>query len=428
MRGITRKSIVLSYFWTSTVFLVALSLLPAVPATAVASLCGAVLFLVNFGRSSPAFGALAKPLILILLVGAAGSLGHEMHHVLRDVLYAFSPLALLYIGCCIGASEGYRDQFLRAIITCSFIVAALHMSAFVMDPALLTMGAQEIRDQAGPGNAIVTLGLVILVYAKRSPQVVSFCRIVPYPVALVVLLLSLILSFSRTQFVSAILFALAMSGYIGRLNVRKLMLAGLFVGGVVALVAYSGWLPSDGSGDGFTGKLARSMTEIAISDYSDAADINNNWRGFESFQAILSYANAGVVGQVIGQGFGALVDLGFYMPLGESEFRYIPTLHNGYAYVLVKFGLLGILLYAYLYFKLFKAGAALSANPDWHVRFFGRLLVGLTASFIAIMFVVGGIPEAHAPAWIAVIGYVITVANWRQYRLLGLRRMAVQAQ
>lgn len=297
-----------------------------------------------------------------------------------------------------------------------------------MNPSLLTLGAQEIRDQAGPGNAIVTLGLVILCYAKRSPQVAGFRRIVPFPLAFTLLMLSLILSFSRTQFVSALIFVLAMSGYLGKVNWKKSVLVVGVIAGLATLLVYLGWAPSEGAGDGFAGKLANSMTEIAISDYSTAQDINTNWRGFETFQALMSYANSGPVGQAIGQGFGALVDIGFYMTLGESERRYIPTLHNGYAYVLVKFGVVGILLYFYLYFKLARDGATLASYDDWHVRFFGRLLMGLTISFAAIMFVVGGIPEAHAPAWLVVIGYAITVAKRRRYQLTGLRSTSMKTE
>jgi O-antigen ligase len=39
--------------------------------------------------------------------------------------------------------------------------------------------------------------------------------------------------------------------------------------------------------------------------------------------------------------------LGYFQLLGTRRFRFIPVLHNGYMYILVKFGAVGLIVYAY---------------------------------------------------------------------------------
>ena len=129
----------------------------------------------------------------------------------------------------------------------------------------------------------------------------------------------------------------------------------VLVGFMVSVVLLSGAFDSNQDEMSLIGKFEHSVTEVAISDYEDMSDINLNWRGFESYRAYLTYLDGSLFEKAFGQGFGAMVDLGFDMPLGGDasiSFRYIPVIHNGYMYLLVKYGLIGVLIYLYYIFKL----------------------------------------------------------------------------
>jgi len=139
------------------------------------------------------------------------------------------------------------------------------------------------------------------------------------------------------------------------------------------------------------GRLAYSIDEIAISDYSTAENISRNWRGFESYRALLTYSQGSVLEQVGGKGFGALVDLGIQIQLGSEIFRYIPKLHNGYLYLLVKTGLIGLLLYIWFLYRLQTRASALVNQKTRQGIFAGRILSGLAWSVVFATLVVAGV-------------------------------------
>ena len=109
---------------------------------------------------------------------------------------------------------------------------------------------------------------------------------------------------------------------------------------------------------------------------------------------------------ILGQGFGALVDLNMTMALAGVYFTKIPVLHNGYAYILVKAGILGILCYIFFYFVLLKYSSKFinSTNPEQIL--FSRLLIGCTLSLMLTMFVVGGIAQIHHSEFVLLIGFI----------------------
>ncbi|MDK6079269.1 hypothetical protein [Massilia varians] len=404
-------------FWALVGATSLLTVLSAVPAAAAASVAGIVLML-RYGLGyANGVVRLAWPLSAVFVLGLLHAGQNIPKDVVRDMLFAFNPLALLFAGYFLSSRVANNGRLIDVIVFSGLISAALHLSAFVFNPGLLFEDAQEIRNQAGSGESIVAVAFVLLLHGKRLPYFYPW-RSNPrqfYP-ALVLLLMSLILSFSRTDFVTVILLMLALSGYIGRLKWRNILRIALVLATSGVLVYIFGEeLQAD---RGFLAKIGRSFTEVTLADYTSAEDINNNWRGFEAFQAFSGFLNAGPLEQFVGRGFGALVDLGFYMNLGGVEFRYIPWLHNGYAYILTKFGVLGIFLYGYFYLSLIRIGMRYAHHNEAAVRFFSRTLAGTIVSLAAITLVVGGIPGGAAGALVMLVGYSAGMLR----RALGLGR------
>jgi len=144
-----------------------------------------------------------------------------------------------------------------------------------------------------------------------------------------------------------------------------------------------------------------------VSDYEQMSDINNNWRGFEAYRALETFRAGTTREMVAGQGFGSLVDLGFSMQLSDSVYEEIPVLHNGYAYVLVKMGLIGLLFYLIFYYVVirFSIRNLSLQNPDVYPM--SRLLLGLSLATAASMVVVGGMAQLHETDMVLLIGYLI---------------------
>ncbi len=217
------------------------------------------------------------------------------------------------------------------------------------------------------------------------------------------LLLSFILSFSRTGLITTIILSFSILGFIDRFNWRLILSIGslVFVFAILITTTHTSEVGT------FRSKIARSVIELKISDYTDMVDINRNWRGFETYKALDKFIEGNTKQKLFGYGFGSLIDLGFTMTLNEVNFRKIPITHNGYAYILVKTGLLGILCYVFFYFRLIKHSLKSNSSITKDQILLPRLLLGFTLCLMFSMIVVGGIAEIHDSEYVLFLGFIL---------------------
>ncbi len=157
----------------------------------------------------------------------------------------------------------------------------------------------------------------------------------------------------------------------------------------------------------FRGKIARSVREVVAKEYTNYKDITINWRGHETWKALETFRSGNVRQKILGHGFGALVKLDMTMILAGEEFTEIPILHNGYAYILVKTGILGIICYL-LYYIILLYRSRPSANSNIPERIMmSRLLLGITIVLILTMFVIGGMAEIHDSEFVLLTGFLL---------------------
>jgi hypothetical protein len=152
---------------------------------------------------------------------------------------------------------------------------------------------------------------------------------------------------------------------------------------LVPLVGYFGNTSSN-SNNAFLKKFENSFVEMSGGNYKDDESINTKYRGYETYRAVETYLNGNGINYLIGYGFGKLVDLKAEVKLGggESDYRrYIPILHNGYMYIIVKTGILGLLFYLIFYFKLFRDFYKISND-----QLFKFLFSGLKACILFLIF------------------------------------------
>jgi hypothetical protein len=169
----------------------------------------------------------------------------------------------------------------------------------------------------------------------------------------------------------------------------------------------------------FVGKLANALREIALTDTSSVREINANFRGYESAQALKQVLDGTPLQIFFGQGFGTLVDLGIFIPLGSFEggmpvaVRRIPVLHNGYMYLLVKGGVLAVLLYLYVLAYLYRVGRGSAVVQAQDVRqHAGRLLQALTVSLALTTYVVSGaFNKSGMYAFLLCMGFVLAALD-----------------
>lgn len=381
--------------------ILAQNLLPSELSSPIIVLLG--LLIMTVGKIQRSYLKLVWPLLGILVIGFMGIFGHESRHILRDIAYALTPIALIFMGYWIAGNRDTWPLILRVVVIFGFVFACIHLSAFVLNPAILSDDIADIRKTAGGTGDLVVLAFVLGVLQKRLGINNLFPKLLPRFIVIPVLFVSFTLSYSRTGLMVAIILSLSLLGWVSRVNSRLVLVIAVIVAGYIAIVVVT---PANEEGT-FRSHLARSLTEITISNYQDPQDINDNWRGYETYRAVETYLSGSALSLAMGQGFGALVDLGFYMPLGEEDLRYIPIFHNGYAYVLIKTGLVGLFCYALFYINVIRYAVRYSHSMNTEQRVLARLLLGCVLSLIAVMYVVGGMAEIHSTELVLLLGYLV---------------------
>ncbi len=288
----------------------------------------------------------------ILIVGLLSGAGAPRYDYFRDVWYVGNAALTIATGYLLYVSAPRLGAGLKSILVGCLVVSLLQMVPFVKQPDLLLLPAVRIREVAGTGFYAAALGLCVLAAFGRNGAAQLTLSGRSSAVLVVAFVAAVVLSFSRTMAIAALLcVAVPIAAARGR-TLRALLVAGA---GLAALLLVLNAAIGSGLGlddkDSFVSKLARSVQELWVSDYTDLRSINENWRGYETSRALKEFADGTPLQWVVGQGFGAKVDLGLAMRLGGATaatgavYSEVPVLHNGYAYLLVKTGLVGVLAY-----------------------------------------------------------------------------------
>lgn len=345
------------------------------------------------------------PLLLILFLGLTGLNGHLRIHIIRDIVYALFPISLIFIGFRMSKFSVKLDELFNWILISGTFIAFVHIIKFFFHLDVFSKDINYIRTNVeNPNISLVVLALCIFLFIKPIGIINPLWRKALKYFFFPVLLVSFILSFSRTGLIMGVFIGLSLKGLIGKINYKSI----LSLAFLILLFGLLLNMAPKNNLDSFFGKLARSISEIRISDYNRLEDINANWRGFETFKALLAFNNGSTTEKITGQGFGSLVDLGFTMTLDNVNFRDIPILHNGYAYILLKTGLLGLLSYLFFFIRNMVIAFKRIDSSISDQRYASRILIGLILSMMLSMLVVGGIAEIHDSIFILLLGYFVS--------------------
>jgi hypothetical protein len=323
----------------------------------------------------------------LLLLGLIGSAHHSLRDVLKDGWYfAFAPLAVL-TGYLVARSCKELSSVLIAFLAAGAVLSLWQLGEFFGHRNLLSAGdIGGLRDEIG-GGFILSLVAPLIVFLSGHYRVsilglgTRFVRILIYAVTLS----SVVFAFSRTMVVAMLIALVAGLGWITLKNMKGIIILLLMI---AVLLGMSALVPADTSS--LLGKFAQTRDEISFTDFSTTSDVTHYYRAYETLMALRTYAGGDMRQKSIGFGFGQLVDLGVEMKLGDSVMDRIPIFHNGYIYVLVKTGYLGLsLFFAYL-IKLYALGARGFAQSGSESKMLGGLLMAMIGIVAVSTFVVSG--------------------------------------
>ena len=355
---------------------------------------GVLILFVFFEPKYKKFYKLLFPLILILIIGLLSSVLYNTRDVVRDVYYFINPIIFMIIGTFIAQNITF-EKFLLLIIRLGTLLSIIYVIEALMNFGLFFWNYSfEIRSALGVGNSLSVLALVLILYSRKYEELCLINKMKFRWLLIVINFFALLLFGSRTYFGVFFILVAVLSYPLLKKNIIK------FLSYSVILLFITVLLLNQFKDAFIVEKLMGSFTEITITSDLDPENIYINFRGYETKSAVDTYNEGNDIQKLIGFGFGKLIDLKMYVELAGSDWRYIPILHNGYVYLLVKTGIIGFFL-----FFLFFLNVILLSRSVYNCSKIKSLLVfGVMSSICFATFIVGGFFNIEFELMLIILG------------------------
>jgi len=332
---------------------------------------------------------------------------NDYYFFTKDLIYFLRPIFVLLSGYYITMRLDNKRSFLNIIVLMGFYFALMHLLKIAVNFAIIPLDTNRIRTYFGRYNHVETIALVIIICVKELPMKRSRYKIF-YQVLLACLVVSFIAYFSRTMIMVVFAMSLAYYGYLKLNEKGAVALSIMFILGSVFALFLSQYESSGdpGSGLDFLGKIKNSVAESVS---LEGVDVNSkdrrklwkHWRAYEAHKVYDQVAKEGL--WLTGEGFGSTVDIGFEAKLDGEMTQHLSLTHNGFAYLYLKTGLLGLLIYFVM--TLYLYSFSYSPKKDNPVINIGNnLLVACTFYILISSFVVTGIFKPYDMATLLIGG------------------------
>jgi len=303
-----------------------------------------------------------KYFLLILIPGLLIGTSNEFSDYLRDTLNYLFPILIFLIGYSWGGKVPFIKIY-HTVIYSSFIISLLKI--FTINTVIGNIFSGH--------NYLLILGLFFLCIRRQDFEFAltpSYRLFLSFP-----MILSTIMLDQRSLFIGFFILFIFGNGF---LKIKRKINLKFFVTGITTIGLLSSFLLFFLSNNV---KFSESFNEIIPSNYSNNAEINIYWRGFEAYKGLIKFEKYNLLNKFLGGGFGELTPIGFTMKLKNYSTATIPHFHNFYIDIIVKSGLLGI--FGFMLFLLSNYKKTLLSNGLVKLNK-SRML--LTNHLIAIIF------------------------------------------
>jgi hypothetical protein len=329
---------------------------------------------------------LCGPLIVLTAVGLCvtvtdGSLFQ------RDTLKGLWYATRLPVYVTFGVLAALRVPSLRwisnVLLLAGALLAILFLVTYYMDARASGGDRLYVRSQIGHGNLTSAFALALACYKFLIEKDISPLSGMLVLAATAIMTASIILADSRSYLYGEIFLLLIVFGIIppalfGRAAVAMALVC-LFILTTPALYQFV----SPGELRQISETLPDALNEPLPIDRVTAADINNFWRGHETYNAFSYVSGQGPAAVLFGIGLhGAVVIPDTPHDLGDPLNDAIPIFHNGFSFAYVRAGLVGLALFMWQHVKFASRAIPLIRSQLREVRFFGRFYGGLVILMI----------------------------------------------
>lgn len=279
----------------------------------------------------------------------------SIYNFFRDIAYLLKPILGLLVGYQI--AKKINIGHLSLIIYTGVIIAASHLLiVFFTFLKFHTITVNILREYCGYFSDYEIYVLLILLFYKKFN--VNYSKKTLY-ICIAILSLSSFLYLSRTNFIQFIILFIAIKGYFV-LNKKSLAIIFSFL-----IVVFSGYAAIYYSNPQRTGKgIEAFLYKIKIAplepfktkiNKDDWKDFNDNYRSYENILTFKQVTYEGDSTILFGKGLGSTINLGREVWSNDGAYiQYIPILHNGFATIFLKSGLIGVLLLLLFIYLLLK--------------------------------------------------------------------------
>lgn len=379
----------------------------------IATFLGIAVFIIFslFETKNKLFFKILTPFIIVILTGFVFSFKNNTDDVVRDGFYFLNPLLYFMLGS-IYALNFSLNFFLRIIIIIGTVLSLIFIIQTFFNFGLnIVENQNDIRGIIGVGNPISILTLTILLFYNKYPFLKLIIRLRYRILLLVINFTSLIFFASRTYLgIFLIIVLFLMFPFIKKQTIKYFsILIVAIIGLILVLNSYK---------DSFlVNKLYNSLYEISITEAANTENVNINYRGYETLMAIDTYLEGSITENIFGLGFGKLIDLKMFVGVGGDTgggTRFIPILHNGFAYLLVKTGIIGMLFFLIFIYRIF----AISITIYKKFEFLSLFTMSSIITLLFATFIVSGFFNMEFIVLMLIIGALL------QYTvLLKLKKM-----
>ena len=377
----------------------------------------------NSSKFDKALFNLLIPIFCIAICGFAYASQNMTMNILKDGWYLIKIIPCIIIGWMSARFMTKKDIFLSIIFAGTFLSLYHIVSYFILSAEGYESSVIRIMVASSP-LSVLLLGIFFSNRHFRADlNIFGFSSVF----LLIVNLWSIYLSESRSSYLALLIFLLVMNGFY-KFDLKSFIGLVTVIGSLsigASFLAVDSNL-SPGERESIDSRFARGLQEIIPAEGEDRASQSLSFRGYEAFRAIQEFSNGSSSEMIIGQGFGATIDLGetwilggvFGEESGEVEFDELLIIHNGYLQVLVKYGIIGVLLYVYFIFSWIKLSRRQKTSA-YRNEMFHRLIVSTALVFFMYTLLVTGLFNKSAfGACIIIIGALLCMCNRRNVSLI----------
>jgi len=267
--------------------------------------------------------------------------------LIRDSIYWFSPILILYIGYNINDNKN-SINLPKILVYLSFIDSLIFLTNFFVTSNIQTESFHEFRQQIGKISFLSTfIGAVIVGLPKNQLSILlNTLKLKLVSNIGIIIFVCVIISQARFQFLSFIIIALlCRTGKINFKFIKRFTLTFISIIGIFFAVF---------SHTEIGNKLYNSTNELNIfsaQDIQSKSEANEVWRAYEAFQGIQHYLSYDYLGRVFGTGLGSTAPLNESIKLKGYESTTLFLWHLAFITIIVKGGLVGLLIYISFFMK-----------------------------------------------------------------------------